>query len=70
MYQKPVDKLEKVQLRAHWNDAEFGNLPQNKDLGNSIYLEKTEKDHHHRSCLLTEEEDFSNSGREKTDKTQ
>lgn len=40
-----------------------------KDLGNSIYLEKTEKDHHRRPCLPTQE-DFDNSGREKADKTQ
>lgn len=41
-----------------------------KDLGNSICLEKTEKDHHHRPCLPTQEDDFSNSGREKADRTQ
>lgn len=32
MYQRPVDKLEGVQIRAHWNDAKFGNLPQNERL--------------------------------------
>lgn len=30
MYQRPVDKLERVQLRAHQNAAKFGDLPQNK----------------------------------------
>lgn len=30
MYERPVDKLERVQIRAHWNDANFENLPQNE----------------------------------------
>lgn len=30
MYQRPVEKLEGVQIGAYWNDAKFGNLPQNE----------------------------------------
>lgn len=37
----PVDKLERVQIGAHWNNAKFGNLPQDKSPRKLNYLKKT-----------------------------